>query len=102
MADDTEITLKFDVTNNYGRSSKDKHTYPDDPIINACWVINCAMVAIDKAYNPDAPRHIEMTKLHRHMLHQIKNQLTPEQYERNKDRFRILEVPPIISIEKGL
>jgi hypothetical protein len=96
----TTITLKFSVDNNYGRSAKEKHAFPEDPIINACWVVNCALAAIEKSYKPGAPRLIEMTKIHRNLLHQIKTQLTPEQFEQTAKYFRILEEVPPISVEK--
>jgi len=95
-----EITLKFTVDNNYGRMSKDKYLDENDPIINACWVVNCAMAAIENSYSINAPRRIEMEKLHRNLLHQIKKQLTPAQYEATQKRFRILEELPPITTEK--
>ena len=86
-----EITLKFNLKNNYGRISQDRDKYPEDPILNACWLVNCALSAIEENYKPMTKRRLEMKKLHMQLLSQIKNQISEEQLEKYKKYFKVLD-----------
>lgn len=86
-----EITLKLNLKNNYGRNSQERDTYPEDPILNACWLVNCALSAIEETYKPLTSRRLEMKKLHMQLLSQIKNQISENQQEKYKKYFKVLD-----------
>jgi len=78
-----EIVIKFkDET--YGILEKDKY----ESIRNACWVVNCALSAIQRSYKENAPRLIEMEKLATDLMLQIRAQISDEAYEENYKFFR--------------
>ena len=86
-----EITLKFNLKNNYGRISQERDKHPEDPILNACWLVNCALSAIEENYKPMTKRRFEMKKLYMQLLSQIKNQISEDQQEKYKKYFKVLD-----------
>ena len=86
-----EITLKFNIDNNFDIISK-RHVVEDkDIIINACWVVGCAMKAIEDCYEENSPRRLEMEKIYQNLKRQIRDQITEEQYQETYKHFRDLE-----------
>jgi len=86
-----EIILKFNTRNNFERRSQDRDKYPEDSILNACWIVNCALSAIDENYKPMTRRRLEMKKLHMQLLSQIKKQISKDQQEKYEKYFKVLE-----------
>lgn len=80
-----EIILKFDKN-----IIANKECPEDIDIVKeVCWVVNCAMAAIEENYPKNSVRYIEMQSLCRDMLKQIKSQITEDQYEECHKFFRI-------------
>lgn len=78
-----ELTLKFNVDNNFCPVNKKYGTSGDRYQIakTALWIINCAMSAIERAYDVDAPRRIEMEALQNNLHKQLREQLTVDECE---------------------
>jgi hypothetical protein len=43
-------------------------------VVDARWLVNCAMAAIDESYEKGSVRHNEMKKMHEDLLIQIEKQ----------------------------
>ena len=82
----TEITMKFDISNNFDIVAEKYGTTGDreEVIKTAAWFVNCAMAGIEGSYSEGAPRRVEMGKLYKNMIAQLKEQLTEEEIEQHK------------------
>lgn len=74
-----KLILEFDESNNF-EAGADKDTRLKI-IRNVVWLINCASGAIDNVYEANAPRRIEMDKLCKNLLDQVRSQITKEEAE---------------------
>lgn len=85
-----KIVLKLDKENILNAVTF-KEVNDIDIIISSCWLINCALAAIEESYEKNSPRYNEMKYMYMKLLKQIREQITEEQYQQTYKHFRSLE-----------